>query len=190
MRHWALEKLRDLEKQHGVRSVAFENLGPPRPLQAAARRPISAAGLLHDGARGGPPRPRDVVGLARLLLDDPARQAEIVSIGIPDSFPDGRLMRGPECKVPEASHSEESLAVTPARVDSWAMRDGWTSGKRTWRPGRFASSHPAPRWTRSRPPRARPASCATGILERRGCHPAGKLVGWVFATEEKGARMK
>jgi hypothetical protein len=30
MRHWALEKLRDLEKRHGVRSVAFENLGPPR----------------------------------------------------------------------------------------------------------------------------------------------------------------
>src|SRR4029079_3322129 len=30
MRHWALEKLRDLETQHGVRSVAFENIGPPR----------------------------------------------------------------------------------------------------------------------------------------------------------------
>src|SRR5262245_32860444 len=30
MRHWALEKLRALEDAHGVRSVAFENLGPPR----------------------------------------------------------------------------------------------------------------------------------------------------------------
>src|SRR5207253_8746861 len=30
MRHWALEKLRALEEEHGVRSVAFENLGPPR----------------------------------------------------------------------------------------------------------------------------------------------------------------
>src|SRR6185295_15208939 len=30
MRHWALEKMRALETEHGVRSVAFENLGPPR----------------------------------------------------------------------------------------------------------------------------------------------------------------
>ena len=30
LRHWALERLRELEKEHGVRSVAFEMLGPPR----------------------------------------------------------------------------------------------------------------------------------------------------------------
>src|SRR5207253_4367165 len=30
MRHWALEKLRGLEKEHQCRSIAFENLGPPR----------------------------------------------------------------------------------------------------------------------------------------------------------------
>src|SRR4030095_15513026 len=28
MRHWALEKLRELESAHGVRSIAFENVAP------------------------------------------------------------------------------------------------------------------------------------------------------------------
>src|SRR6185295_15113978 len=30
LRHWAIERLRELEQEHGVRSVAFEMLGPPR----------------------------------------------------------------------------------------------------------------------------------------------------------------
>ena len=30
LRHWALERLNEMEKEHGVHSVAFEMLGPPR----------------------------------------------------------------------------------------------------------------------------------------------------------------
>jgi NAD(P)-dependent dehydrogenase (short-subunit alcohol dehydrogenase family) len=191
MRHWALEKLRDLEKQHDVRSVAFENLGPPRLSKLLHEADLlRRAFFTMERARSASAAEMSS-SLARLLLDDPARQAEIVSIGIPVLLPDGRLMRGPECKVPEASHSEESLAVTPARVDSWAHA-GWVDLREenmaAWKV-RFEA-------IRAEVDSIPPAESSSRFLRDRqfwsaeGAIQPGKLVGWVFATEEKGARMK
>src|SRR5207249_2966520 len=103
MRHWALEKLRALEKQHGVRSVAFENLGPPR-----LSKLLFEADLLRrsfgtmERVRAASP-----AGLSRHAAEEVARDAayrsEVLSIGIPILLPDGRLLCGPECKVPPAA---------------------------------------------------------------------------------------
>ncbi len=191
MRHWALEKLRDLEKQHGVRSVAFENLGPPR-----LSKLLFEADLLRrsfgtmERVRAASP-----AGLSRHATEEVARDAayrsEVLSIGIPILLPDGRLLRGPECKVPPVAAATEALEVTPERVEAWAHA-GWVDLREPnlalWK-DRFvriaAEIEAIPRAeTSSRFLRDRQFWSAEGLIQ------PGKVVGWIFATEEKGARMK
>jgi hypothetical protein len=191
MRHWALEKLRNLEKEHDVRSIAFENLGPPRlskllheadllrrTFETMARvRAATAAELTHR--------------VVALLTEDARRRAEIVSIGIPILLPDGRLLRGPECKIPPVSEPTETHEITAERIEAWALA-GWVdlreANMAAWK-ARFArieaeiEAIPAID-TSSRFLRDRQFWGLEGVIQ------PGKVVGWIFATEEKGARMK
>jgi NAD(P)-dependent dehydrogenase (short-subunit alcohol dehydrogenase family) len=191
MRHWALEKLRDLEKRHEVRSVAFENLGPPR-----LSKLLFEADLLRrtfetmETVRGA-----SAEEMTRRCVDlvarDAAHRAEIVSIGIPILLPDGRLLRGPECKIPPVAAASETLEVTPERVEAWA-RAGWVdlrvANMEAWK-ARFdriqaeIDAIPAVD-TSSRFLRDRQFWSEAGLIQ------PGKVVGFIFATEEKGARMK
>jgi len=191
MRHWALEKLRDLEKHHGVRSVAFENLGPPR-----LSKLLFEADLLRR-AFGTMERVRAATpaGLSRHAAEEVARDAayrsEVVSIGIPILLPDGRLLRGPECKIPPVALPSEAHEVTPERVEAWAHA-GWVDLREenmgAWQ-DRFrriqAEVEAIPSAdSSSRFLRDRQFWGAEGLIQ------PGKVVGWIFATEEKGARMK
>jgi hypothetical protein len=191
MRHWALEKLRDLEKQHGVRSVAFENLGPPRLSKLLheadlLRRTFDTMEKVRAATAAEMSR-----RTADLVTRDATRRAEIVSIGIPILLPDGRLIRGPECKIPPPSVASETHEVTPERVEAWA-RAGWVdlreANMAAWK-ARFdrieeeIEAIPAAD-TSSRFLRDRQFWSAEGVIQ------PGKVVGFIFATEEKGARMK
>jgi hypothetical protein len=191
MRHWALEKLRALEKEHGVRSVAFENLGPPRLSKLLheadlLRRSYGTMRAVRDSAASEMSR-----RCAEDLLGDAARRREIVSIGIPVLLPDGRLLRGPECKIPPVAGDSESFEVTPPALESWA-RAGWVDLREPnmalWK-GRFERI------------RADVAAIPAGETSSRFLRDAqfwgaeeiiqpGKVVGWIFAIEELGARMK
>jgi NAD(P)-dependent dehydrogenase (short-subunit alcohol dehydrogenase family) len=191
MRHWALEKLRDLETRHDVRSVAFENLGPPR-----LSKLLHEADLLRRGFATMPAvRAASAAELSRRLaedvLADAAHRSEIVSIGIPILLPDGRLLRGPECKIPPVTAEDEVREVTPAAIETWAHA-GWVdlreANMAAWKQ-RFDRieaelvSIPA-------------ADSSSRFLRDRqfwgpqGRIQPGKLVGWIFATEDQGARMK
>lgn len=192
MRHWALEKMRALEREHGVRSVAFENLGPPRlsKLLHEANLLLLARGTMKAvrGAEAGALS----AALQGVLESDPERRLlrEIVSIGIPVLLPDGRLLRGPECKIPP-SGVQAACEVTPERVESWAHA-GWVdlrqANMQRWK-DRFARIRAEVE--------AIPAADSSSRYLRDGQFwgaeeriQPGKLVGWIFATEEKGARMK
>lgn len=191
MRHWALEKLRALEDAHGVRSVAFENLGPPR-----LSKLLHEADLLRRSYRTmDAVRAATASELSRRLAEDIAKDAahrrEIVSIGIPILLPDGRLLRGPECKIPPVASAAESHEITPAHLEAW-IRAGWVDLREPnmalWK-DRFdridaeIAGIPAAD-SSSRFLRDRQFWGAEGVIQ------PGKLVGWIFATEEKGARMK
>ena len=191
MRHWALEKLRALEEQHQVRSVAFENLGPPRLSKLLfeadlLRRAFSTMDRVR--AAGAPQLSAGALGEVQR---DAALRREIVSIGIPILLPDGRLLRGPECKVPPVSTAAETFEITPERLESWAAA-GWVDLREAnmarWK-DRFeriraeADGIPAAD-SSSRFLRDRQFWGAEGRIQ------PGKVVGWIFATEEKGARMK
>jgi hypothetical protein len=191
MRHWALEKLRALEEEHQVRSVAFENLGPPR-----LSKLLHEADLLRrvyrsmDAVRRAEPAEMSR-RLAELVLQDPVRRREIVSIGIPILLPDGRLLRGPECKIPPVTAAADTFDVTPERVEAWA-RAGWVDLREPnlalWR-RRFEQIRAdvdaiSPQDTSSRFLRDRQFWGKEEKIQ------PGKVVGWIFAIEEQGARMK
>jgi NAD(P)-dependent dehydrogenase (short-subunit alcohol dehydrogenase family) len=190
MRHWALEKLRNLEKQHEVRSVAFENLGPPRLSKLLheadlLRRAFGTMSAVREATPGA------ISKRALAVLDDPLRRREIVSIGIPILLPDGGLLRGPECKIPPVAAPGDSHAVTPESLESWAWA-GWVDLREAnmarWK-ARFDAIEAEiqsilPSDSSSRFLRDRQFWSAEGLIQ------PGKVVGWVFATEEKGARMK
>lgn len=191
MRHWALEKLLALERRHNVHSVAFENLGPPR-----LSKLLFEADLLRrcyramDAVRTA--EPADMSRrLAAEVTGDPLCAREIVSIGIPVLLPDGRLLRGPECKVPAALPGEEEQEITPDRVETWA-RAGWVdlraSNLTLWR-DRFQRI--------CDDMQAIPATDTSSRFLRdaqfwgpEGLIQPGKVVGWIFGIEEQGARMK
>jgi len=191
MRHWALEKLRDLEKQHEVRSVAFENLGPPRLSKLLFEADLlrRAFGTMDDVRAASPAEM--VRRTTAVVVDSPEVRREIVSIGIPILLPDGRLLRGPECKIPPVAVPEATLEISRERVESWA-RAGWVDLREAnmalWK-GRFENIHreveaiPAGE-TSSRFLRDRKFWSEEGVIQ------PGKIAGWIFATEDKGARMK
>jgi hypothetical protein len=191
MRHWALEKLRELEKRHDVRSVAFENLGPPRLSKLLfeadiLRRTFGTMGAVKDAS----PAEMSLRALEELGADD-AYRSEIISIGIPVLLPEGTLLRGPECKIPAATTPGQSFPVTRQAVEAWAHA-GWVDlreeNMELWQ-DRFArieaeieaipESDSSSRFLRDRQ-----FWSATGLIQ------PGKVVGWIFATEERGARMK
>jgi hypothetical protein len=191
MRHWVLEKLRTLEKEHGVDSVAFENLGPPR-----LSKLLHEADLLRrsygtmEGVRDGDPAEMSR-RLAADVAGDAVRRREIVSIGIPILLPDGRLLRGPESKIPPVVAGTEAYAVSAPNVEAWAWA-GWVDLREAnmarWKE-RFARIHAEmdaipPGDTSSRYLRDRQFWGEEGAIQ------PGKVVGWIFATEEQGARMK
>jgi hypothetical protein len=190
MRHWALEKLRALEDEHGVRSVAFENLGPPRLSKLLFEADLlrRAFGTMHDVLE------QDADALSRGVLEvvgDAAVRREIVSIGIPILLPDGRLVRGPECKIPVVTTPSDDHEISDERIETWAQA-GWVDlrvdNMARWL-RRFQTIHSETRAipeteTSSRFLRDKQFWSETGRIQ------PGKVVGWVFATEEKGARMK
>jgi hypothetical protein len=191
MRHRALEKLRALEDRHQVRSVAFENLGPPRLSKLLfeadlLRRAFStmdrvrAAGAADLSA-----------GARREVERDAALRREIVSIGIPILLPDGRLLRGPTCKIPPVAGPAETREVTPERVEAWAY-SGWVD----LREANMARWKERFERIRAETEDIPPADSSSRFLRdgqfwgQEGKIQPGKVVAWIFATEEKGARMK
>ncbi len=191
MRHWVLEKLRALEKEHAVDSVAFENLGPPR-----LSKLLHEADLLRrsygtmESVRAGDPAEMSR-RLAEDVLGDAVRRREIVSIGIPILLPDGRVLRGPESKIPPVVAGTETYAISAENVEVWAWA-GWVdlreANMRRWK-ARFERIHGEME--------AIPTSDTSSRYLRdrqfwgeEGAIQPGKVVGWIFATEEQGARMK
>ncbi|HVQ27996.1 MAG TPA: short-chain dehydrogenase, partial [Vicinamibacteria bacterium] len=124
MRHWALEKLRALEKEKDARSVAFENLGPPRLSKLLFEADLlSEAFTTMAEVRAAAPATLSARTLG-LLRDHPKRRSEIVSIGIPIVLPDGRVLRGPECKIPVAAAPTDRHPVTEDAFEEW-VHAGW-----------------------------------------------------------------
>jgi len=187
----ALDRMRTLEEENGVDSVAFEMLGPPRlsKLLYEAYLLKMCFGDIRTAARTGP-----AVLSARLtdlLRADEQLRSQIISIGIPILLTDGvSMVRGETIKIPPF-RGEKELPVSASSIDRWA-HDGWVDlrekNMRLWR-RRFREiidgvDNLPPDETSSRTMHSREYWNNLSDID------PGKICGWIFTYEEKGKRMK
>lgn len=181
LREGALARMHQLENNHGVRSVAFELLGPPRLskllfeaylLQRVSSDRISR--LLHMSPET----------LSRACFEEVAHdaslRAQIISIGIPILTMDGaRLLRGPQCKA--QAPDDGWVDLRPQNMARWQERlriiQVTTRAELESDAGQYSS-----RFYRAF------VDPATGDVT--DALVIGDLAGWIFTYEEKGARMK
>jgi len=188
LRHWALERMIELEEKHGTHSVAFEMLGPPRNSKLLFEAHLLRLAFKSMGAvrAATPEAVRDA--LDKLVREDHEATNRVVAVGIPILLDSGEVVRAPKVIVPADARDQE---VTPEKLEAW-VQDGWVDL-------RLAN---CARWierfhriqaeidaipdadTSSRHLRNR-----RFWQEARGIQP-GKIVGWILSVEEKGSRMK
>lgn len=187
----AVKRMDELEKKHGVSSVAFEILGPPR-----LSKLLYEAHLLRLACRDLRTVLRTSAEtlskkLEHVIERNQKLRAQIISIGVPILLSDGKtLLRGEEIKIPPYRGRNE-LEITPALIDQWA-HDGWVDLRKKnmelWR-SRIR------RIVRDAQviPRDETSSRYLRTLHYwkrfREIEP-GKIVGWIFSEEEQGKRMK
>jgi NAD(P)-dependent dehydrogenase (short-subunit alcohol dehydrogenase family) len=182
MREAAMVCMERLEREHEVRSVAFEMLGPPRLSKLLFEAEIMRR-LLPDLDAACELDPEDIATRAGRLLDEDARlRSDIVSIGIPILLADGEgILRGPLVSVePESGES---------RRPSWAD-NGWVD----LRPTSWSS------WKRrcldfrervvEGPGAEHGSSLDLDVRSRSGQIRPGALAAFVFRYEDAGERIK
>lgn len=187
----ALKKMKQLEKEHKVDSVAFEMLGPPRlsKLLHEAHLLNLAYGKVNTVLKT--PAKQMSNDLTTILQKEEELRSQIISIGIPILLPDGKtLLRGNEVKIPPFRGINE-FPITPDAINDWA-HNGWidlrTSNMEQWK-------------TRLAIIKKEVDATVNGDTSSRNFRTMeywgsfddideGKIVGWIFTEEEKGKRMK
>jgi hypothetical protein len=188
MRHWALEKMIELEQEHGVSSVAFGMLGPPRltKLLFEAHLLRLAFGTMTAVRESSPESVSRA--LTQLVLERPDVANHVASLGIPILLRSGEIVRGRKVTIPVEA---VDVTATPDLIDRWA-EDGWVDLREPnvslWIE-RFRRIHEGTRSihagdTSSRHLRHR------GFWHNESEILPGKTAGWMFAEEQQGARMK
>ncbi|MGH7566245.1 MAG: short-chain dehydrogenase, partial [Gemmatimonadota bacterium] len=190
MRQRALERMRRLEAERGLDSIAFEMLGPPRlsKLLYEAYLLKRVAGSLAAIAVSDPEQTS--ARMSELVREDATLRAGMLSIGIPIWLPDGRLLRGPEMKTPPYKE-EARAALDEETVERWAEA-GWVdlrpANMRRWRDrareiiGRL-ERHPA-------------GDTSSALFEdaeywhAESDVPVGRVAAWILGVEERGQRGK
>jgi hypothetical protein len=186
MRHWALERMTELEKRGDTRSVAFEMLGPPRNSKLLfeahlLREEYVAASTVRDSS-GEEVSER----LDRLVRENTKLAREIVSVGIPILMANGELLRGPSVIVPEDVEDEE---LTPEKREKWTEA-GWVD----LRPANCERWVERFRTIEQEVQSIPEFDTSSRYLRDRNFWQEtiqpGKLVGWILSEEEKGDRFK
>jgi len=191
MQNYAVKKLKQLEEKHSTKSVAFELLGPPRLSKLLHEINLLSyvANTMKEIVESNASTLSEKIYL--LLKGDHKLRSEIISIGIPILYPDGKsLLRGNIMKIPPY-RGEDELEITPDNINLWAM-DGWldlrVSNIEKWQK-RLADLMDE----------AESISIEdTSSMHIRnkeywnnfGSIDIGKVVSWIFTHEERGLRMK
>lgn len=191
MQHLAVAKLSKLEEQHGVASVAFEMLGPPRLSKLLFEIEIlkRTCGNMKEIVKK---TPEELTALStQFILDNEKFRNEAISVGIPVLMNDGKnLLRGNLMKIPVFG-AETELEITPDNLEKWAEA-GWID----LRPKNWEL------WI-SRIEAIIAEADAIAKDDTSSLHvrteqywnyfetiDVGKVVSWIFIREEKGNRMK
>lgn len=188
LRHWAIEKMSALEKENGVRSVAFELLGPPKNSKLLFEAHLLRAEYKTMKAVRESTAEEVCERLNRLVREQPEEANRIACIGMPILLESGEILRGPKVIVPGDAVNEE---VTPEKLETW-VRDGWVDlrlancGK--W-VERFRRIHEEVEALPEGDTSSRHLRDRHFWNEAQGIQP-GKTVAWILSSEEKGWRWK
>jgi hypothetical protein len=191
LQHTAVDKLEELEELHGVSSVAFELLGPPRlskllhELNLIKKVTHQMKNIITSDAA------QLSTDIYNMLLEDDKLRSEIISIGIPILMADGKsLLRGNNMKIPPF-RGDNKLKIIPEKIDLWA-HDGWVDlriqNMEVWKKRIQAimdeSNNISGEDTSSLHVRTKKYWNNFNQID------IGKVVSWIFIHEEKGKRMK
>ena len=188
MRHWALERMIELEKEGETRSVAFEMLGPPRNTKLLFEAHLLREAFVTMTAVRESTGEQVAEALDRLVRDKPRIANEVVSVGIPIYLASGEILRGPNVIVP--GHADH-VTVTPESLEAW-IHDGWVDLRlencQQWI-DRFQSIHEEISSIPEEDTSSRHLRNRRFWDEARRIQP-GKILGWILSVEEHGARFK
>ncbi len=191
MQNFAITKMKKLEKEHEMDSVAFEMLGPPRLSKLLYE--VQILKILYGSILNViKQNPAEISKKAEeLIRSNRVLRSQIISIGIPILMSDGKkLIRGPEIKIPPYRGDNE-LPVTQENIDLWA-HDGWVDlreknfelwikrfNKIIEETEKIPLDDTSSRFVRNRE-----------FWNNYEEIDTGKIVGWLFIYEELGERMK
>ena len=189
--HDAQKQIQALEKKHGVDSVAFEILGPPR-LSKLLYESYLLKQAFKDMQKVVKTNASTLSSRLRRVIETESKlRTAIISIGIPILMPDGKtLVRANDIKIPPFQ-GENDIPITAKSIDLWA-HDGWidlrVSNMEKWKT-RF-------RQIMDMVAQIPPADTSSRYMNTRkywedfSTIDPGKIAGWIFSYEEKGMRMK
>lgn len=180
LREAALRYMEELEAEHGVRSVAFEMLGPPRLSKLLFEAEILRRLVGHVRAAAELNADETAARALDLVRSDDRLRSDILSIGIPILLPEGdRLLRGLAVSV---------VPDGPADA-TWANR-GWVD----LRPESWKKWRARMRSFRDTVLEANDAAHGSGVdldvRARSGDIRPGAMAAYVFRFEDEGERMK
>jgi hypothetical protein len=191
MQHLAVAKLAKLEADHGVASVAFEMLGPPRlskllfEVETLKRTCGNMKNIINKSAT-------ELTELCKnFILDNVKFRNEAISVGIPILMNDGAsLLRGNLMKIPVFG-AEKELEITPENIEKWADA-GWIDLRaKNWE--MWISRIKAIIDEAELIPEDDTSSLHVRTVQYWNYFEiidVGKVVSWIFINEEKGNRMK
>ena len=189
LRRWAIERMSDLEREHGVQSVAFEMLGPPRIskllFEAHLLREAFVTGEALRAASAEAVRDK----LNALVREQPEVANRIAAVGIPLLLDSREVIRGPKILVPGDAAGTE---VTEEALERW-VRNGWVDLRlancERWL-GRFAEIQKSAEAVPEDDTSSRHLRNRSFWTEDGGRIHPGKIVGWILSVEEQGERWK
>ena len=183
MRDVALRYMEELEERHGVRSIAFEMLGPPRLSKLLFEAEILRQ--LFGGVREAAALDSEETSARayELISSDATLRSDILSVGIPILLPEGdSVLRGPRLAFLPDSDGEP---LDPA----WANR-GWVDLRPvSWERWRERCSGYVER-VLDAPSAGHGSGSDLDVRARSGEVRPGALAAFVFRYEDEGERMK
>ena len=188
MRHWALERMMELEKSGDTKSVAFEMLGPPRNTKLLFEAHLLREALTTMTAVRESTAEEIAEALDALVRANSRIANEVVSVGIPIYLASGEVLRGTDVIVPA---NADHVSVTPERLEAW-IHDGWVDLRlencQRWI-DRFQAIHEEITSIPEEDTSSRHLRNHRFWDEAKRIQP-GKILGWILSEEEHGSRFK
>jgi hypothetical protein len=180
MRAAALDRLEALEREHGVRSVAFELLGPPRLTKMLYEAQVFSELVPSVTALAQADQHELARQAGELMASEADLRSMIVSVGLPIIVGGDLVYRGPKVLFPPGGADVERVVqrgwvdFRPASCGVWIARAGRMVEQARGR-GDAAASSSAQDWE--------------AIGARDPISPA-RFAAWVFRYEDGGERIK